>query len=298
MERGRVRSCKHQGQHVLISTSLLFFASLYPGSSSAQSTFDPALSTTALHLGRTPTVSASTMSTPASLSRTNTRRSMTTHFMTSSTPNTTTSSTTSIDSPDQPAGLFPITDSADVDRQRKESVFNYYFLFLAAFGVLIVVGLWWIHRRRKRRKEQMRLSGHNALARDLDGWVNTRRWMHGAWRYNQPAFVRREEGLDEHGEAPPPYQPKSEATVAQGDIAAAQDATAGLTIPLRTLSRDEIERSRPPGYEEVANGPSTARPDTATTRTAHPNTADRHPNSSTRDLLRIPTSQSISEHNP
>ena len=135
----------------------------------------------------------------------------------------------------------------------------------------------------------MRLSGQDALARDLDGWVNTRRWMHGAWRHNQTAaFVRREEGLNEHGEAPPPYQPKSEVTVGQEDAGTAQDSASGLTIPLRTLSRDAIEGSRPPEYEERVNreGSSNVRPDTATTRTTRPGTADLHPNTSTRDLLR------------
>jgi len=114
----------------------------------------------------------------------------------------------------------------------------------------------------------MRRSGHNALARDLDGWVNTRRWMHGAWRYNQSAaFVRREEGLNEHGEAPPPYRPKGEATA---DVGASHDVTTGLTIPLRTLPRDETERSRLPGYEEVApredDGTPNTQPDTPTAR--------------------------------
>ncbi|ORY07671.1 hypothetical protein BCR34DRAFT_452086, partial [Clohesyomyces aquaticus] len=127
-------------------------------------------------------------------------------------------------------------------------VFNYYFLFLAVFGVLVAISLWWIHRRRKRRKEQMRLSGQHALARDLDGWVNTRRWMHGGWRHNQSGFVRREEGLDEHGEAPPPYEPKGETSVAVGGANSTGEGTADISIPLRTLQRDDIERSRPPEY--------------------------------------------------
>ncbi|KAF2468435.1 uncharacterized protein BDR25DRAFT_180463, partial [Lindgomyces ingoldianus] len=145
----------------------------------------------------------------------------------------------------------PPADSSDTTQERKEGVFNYYFLFLAIFGLLVAVSLWLIHRRRKRRKEQMRLSGQNALARDLDGWVNTRRWMHGSWRHNQTGFVRREEGLDEHGEAPPPYEPKSETTVGQDGVSTNRQPAGGLAIPLRTLQRDEIERSRPPEYQET-----------------------------------------------
>jgi hypothetical protein len=227
------------------------------------------------------------------------RRSLTTLLTSSSTPNlTTTTSTTTMDgSPQGPSPLFPLADLADADRQRSESVFNYYFLFLAAFGLLVVVGLWMIHKRRQKKKEQMRLSGHNALARDLDGWVNTRRWMHGAWRPTA-GFVRRDEGFNEHGEAPPPYHPKSADTVlVQGPDRTTQDSTTGLTIPLRTLARDEIERSRLPGYEE-ASGPPAVRPDTATTRIAHQDTTDRYPDPAASGLLRIRTNQSSVERVP
>ncbi|KAF2003663.1 hypothetical protein P154DRAFT_394634, partial [Amniculicola lignicola CBS 123094] len=103
------------------------------------------------------------------------------------------------------------SDQNDTAQHRNEYAFNYYFLFLVMVGVAIAIGLWWIERRRRRQKESMRLSGQQALARDLDGWVDTRRWMHGRWRQNLPAaMMRREEGLDEHGEAPPPYEPKGD----------------------------------------------------------------------------------------
>ncbi|KAF2706154.1 hypothetical protein K504DRAFT_505114 [Pleomassaria siparia CBS 279.74] len=264
-------------RYVLFSTSVLLFTSPFPGSSNAQ-TFDAPSSTTSLPLGRTPTVEISTMS--SSTSRMGPQKPMTTLFTVSTEPNTTTSSTSSTTSGDPPDQypLFPIAQPPDGEQQRNESVFNYYFLFLAAFVAIIVVGLWLIHRRRKKRKEQMRLSGQHALARDLDGWVNTRRWMHGNWRHNQAsAFVRREEGLNEHGEAPPPYQPKSDVTVSQGDVEATQDSARGLTIPLRALSRDEMERSQPPGYR------ATARPDAV----------EINSNSPTRGL-RVETAQSNS----
>jgi hypothetical protein len=94
----------------------------------------------------------------------------------------------------------------------------------------------------------MRLSGHNALARDMDGWVNTRRWFHGTFRQNQSAaFVRREEGLDERGEAPPPYQPKSDVNAAHA-TGTTQDAVSGLAVPMQTLSRDTAVQGRPPDY--------------------------------------------------
>ncbi|OAL53673.1 hypothetical protein IQ07DRAFT_596696 [Pyrenochaeta sp. DS3sAY3a] len=67
-----------------------------------------------------------------------------------------------------PPDLFPASHPEDTGT-RKESVFNYYFLFLALFGVLVAALLWWLHRRRKQRKQLMRLGGQEALARDLEG---------------------------------------------------------------------------------------------------------------------------------
>lgn len=225
-------------------------------------------------------------STQTALPKTQNRPTLATSYTSASVNATSSSSRSHATDP----GLFPPanTDSQQPDEttERNNNVFNYYFLILAVFGVFVAVGLWWIRRRSKRRKEQMRLSGQNALARDLDGWINTRRWMHGAWRHNQPTgFVRREEGLNEHGEAPPPYQPKSE--VASEPNGTLQDAASGLTIPLRTLSRDRIDVAQPPqyaeqdGYDENPN----VRPDTATTGVTRPDTTDVRPASS-RPLLR------------
>lgn len=189
------------------------------------------------------------------------------------TSNSTTSSWTSAPT-DLPPGLFPAAFDDDPHRVDRDRVFNYYFLFLALFGVLLAVFLWWVHKRRKRRKEQMRLSGHNALARDMEGWVNTRRWFHGAWRHNEAAaFVRREEGLNEHGEAPPPYEPKSDAVAVQ-NAAEPRDRESGLAIPLRTLSRDHIEPASPPGYRATFSG-DRSRNETQATR---PESGPQSPN--------------------
>jgi hypothetical protein len=127
------------------------------------------------------------------------------------------------------------------------SVFNYYFLFLAALGVLVALLLWWLHRRRRQRKAQTRRSGQTALAQDLEGWAGTRRFMQGSHARNEAAHVRPQEGLDENGEAPPPYQYKSEAT-AYVSADGGHDPAASLAVPLRTLSRDDTEHGRPPGY--------------------------------------------------
>lgn len=274
---------------ILISGPLLFLAALFPQYSSAQSA-DVSPTTPGL---RTPTISMSTTGTRASISITGTPQSMSTSYTALSTIDSTTSSTTSTANEDINPQLFPDSQT-DPNQVRNDNVFNYYFLFLAAFGVLVAIGLWWIHKRRKQRKEQVRLSGQNALARDLDGWVNTRRWFHGAWRHNQTtAFVRREEGLNERGEAPPPYEPKSE--VAHDNAGSTRDAESGLAIPLRTLSRDGIEHARPPEYETVNHDDSSGLMlGTGDTQTARPHTSDLPTNSSTRDLVRDRTTSADS----
>ncbi|KAF2193711.1 hypothetical protein K469DRAFT_745205 [Zopfia rhizophila CBS 207.26] len=219
-----------------------------------------------------PSVTTPISSISASLATTRPPSSLVTSFSSTAANSTTTSSSVPTRAMDPPGGIplsNPHSGQYNADQETKEGVFNYYFLFLALFGVVVAVFLWWIHRRKKRRKEQLRLSGQNALARDLDGWVNTRRWMHGGWRHNHTAaFVRREEGLDERGEAPPPYEPKADTAGGQGDAQPVQDSASELTVPLRTLQRDDIERSRPPEYQESVHRSEseTVRPDAANTR--------------------------------
>jgi hypothetical protein len=110
------------------------------------------------------------------------------------------------------------------------SVFNYYFLFLAALALLVIGLVWYFHLQRARQRHAQRVSGQHALARDLEGWAGARRSA-GNGR-------RREEGLDEDGEAPPPYQGKSEVEMGAGEVA----------VPLGVVVRDGNGEVRPPGY--------------------------------------------------
>jgi hypothetical protein len=127
----------------------------------------------------------------------------------------------------------------------------------------------------------MRLSGRNALAQDMEGWTNTRRWYRGAWRqYQTETFIRREEGLNEHGEAPPLYRPKDEGTVTR-------DPATGLSIPLSTLSSEQVDAGRPPEYRETVNqdGEGSARSDTTDSHANRPATSGPPPRSSITDLI-------------
>jgi len=127
----------------------------------------------------------------------------------------------------------------------ESTLINYYFLLLAPFVFLLAALFWWLRRRQKRQKELLRRRGREALARDLEGWAGTGRYMHGRYSHLQTTvYTRHSEGLDEHGQAPPPYEPKSEATAHEST-----EEVSGVTIPLRTLARDEPLRTPPPQYD-------------------------------------------------
>jgi hypothetical protein len=131
----------------------------------------------------------------------------------------------------------PQGDPSDGDDQ-KSGLLNYYFVFLALFIGLLFLGVYFIHKRKRARKAAFQNSSQNALARDLGNWNNPRRWMHGNLRTNPTHH----EGLNELGEAPPPYK------------APEADATPGAEpqIPLRTLSRSSANMPiKPPDYGEV-----------------------------------------------
>jgi len=88
--------------------------------------------------------------------------------------------------------------------------------------------------------------------------MGDRRWGQGGW--GSGIGQRREEGLDERGEAPPPYMPEEprpahvrsrsrgnhDVQDVDNDRADGDNPAVGLSIPLHTLSRDE---RKPPDYE-------------------------------------------------
>ncbi|OMP84829.1 hypothetical protein BK809_0001932 [Diplodia seriata] len=160
---------------------------------------------------------------------------------------------------------------------------NLYFLFIAIAVILLAVALLLLHRRKKRRKAMMRNNGQSALAQDINGpgAQQNSRWPYGNGRWMMGGGGPRtpEEGLNERGEAPPPYhqppggppQPAYTApfgghyapagaapVVAMPPMppppAAGWQSEAGLTIPMRTLSRD-TQGNKPPDYQETLTGP-------------------------------------------
>lgn len=116
------------------------------------------------------------------------------------------------------------------DVPNSSGLLNYYFLLLAILVFVVLVGYYFYARRRRRKIARLRTRGQSALARDLEGWPG---WRRGRWAGNDR---ERLEGLNERGEAPPPYMPR---------------------IPQEVMIREDVERgvplqdlgeSKPPDY--------------------------------------------------
>jgi len=133
------------------------------------------------------------------------------------------------------------TDSANYathnnNDAQDRGILNYYFLLLAIFVIFIALVYWSFARRRHKRNVTSRSGQQTALAQDLRTWPG-RRMMVGRW--GASAGQRRaEEGLDERGEAPPPYLKEPEPT----HHGSGTDGT-----ELHDMSRAEV---KPPDYSE------------------------------------------------
>lgn len=114
-------------------------------------------------------------------------------------------------------------------------VLNFYFLLLIIVVIILALAWWTVARQRRKRLSHMRNSQRSILARDLEVWPG-RRVGGGAWRFNG-AEPREHDGLDERGEAPPPY-------IKQPDPVHHTD---GPATELHDLSRAEV---KPPDYVE------------------------------------------------
>jgi len=129
------------------------------------------------------------------------------------------------------------------------SLVNYYFVFLAVFIGIAGMGGFFIYKRRQRAMMAMRNSRENALARDISNFERTRtRWYRqGRWGRSEEDVGREEEGLNEFGEAPPAYAPKTSEE-------RAREQEHGPAVPLQTLSREHAGL-KPPDYAEAAMHP-------------------------------------------
>ncbi|KAI4125569.1 MAG: hypothetical protein LQ338_004173 [Usnochroma carphineum] len=149
----------------------------------------------------------------------------------------------------------PSTDrgSPSDDETSQNGILNYYFLLLAL--LIIVVGIIYLFfmKRQRQKLADRRRNGQRALARDLERWGGGGPWSPPRFRMprSSPRQPRREEGLDESGEAPPPYVPK-EPEPAYTAGAQRDGLGSGHDIPLQDMERSD---QKPPDYDE---GPSSS----------------------------------------
>jgi hypothetical protein len=146
-------------------------------------------------------------------------------------------------------------DPGDTGNGRNMSV--YYFVFFALLICIAVLCIYFVWRRRRNALMIRPNPRGEVYHRDVREWDTTRyrrRYWNTGFRNEQPS---REEGLNENGEAPPPYMPKEDEEMGNnGSHANGQRAQAEGTpvpgepsIPMQTLSRDQAGL-KPPGYEQ------------------------------------------------
>ncbi|KAL8848075.1 MAG: hypothetical protein Q9221_006877 [Calogaya cf. arnoldii] len=144
-----------------------------------------------------------------------------------------------------------LSNQSEEDHSNDDSILNYYFLLLAL--ILIMFGILYLTfaRRQRQRRALHRQNSQRALARDLERWGGGGPLGPGRFRLPRnnngvrPSRPQTEEGLNESGEAPPPYVPEEpKPAYVRGALGV------GNSIPLHDLSTMD---HKPPDYGE---GPS------------------------------------------
>lgn len=214
------------------SAALLFLALVLPASSFAQLT--TSLSPTA----RVPTTLL-TSHVPSSTS--------------SSPPTTTQVQSTPTQSPPPPGPTI-----------EESHAFNYYFLIIAGFVIIVAFCVLYIGRQKKRKAALSQTRGQRALARDVEGWRSRfgvgrtgigRAAMGRAGGYNNNIHdVNAEDGLNERGEAPPPYVPGSKPPSISSEELQRPSTAASSHLHTDSVELSNMEpTSNPPGYNEPHN---------------------------------------------
>lgn len=144
---------------------------------------------------------------------------------------------------------------------------TYYFIFFALLICIAILCIYFVWRKRRnalRINNNFRPGGYPRDVREWDTVRYRRRYWNTNFRNDQPS---REEGLNENGEAPPPYMPKDDEETGNHQMhvngqPAPEVRPGGPAIPMQTLSRDQAGL-KPPGYEQSVqptdNGPSGSR---------------------------------------
>ncbi|KAF1989580.1 hypothetical protein K402DRAFT_390543 [Aulographum hederae CBS 113979] len=157
-----------------------------------------------------------------------------------------------IDGSDNDAEEDNDADNVDDTTNPNAYLINYYFVFLVA-AIIFAIGAGYLYyRRRKARKALLRRTSRDALSRDIQGWSSARprRWIRDIREWDQERNEPRQDGLNELGEAPPPYVPNDNS--ADGH----HEGNRGVSIPLQTLAARPEDRAKLPGYEEAPSRPT------------------------------------------
>jgi len=211
------RTCRCGRSRLSVSVTLLLLSIVLPQSSFAQLTNPPSSPTSA--------------TVPTTLST----------ITTSSSPLSSTASPTQLTSP---AGT---TTTGKTGGTLSTHLFNYYFIIIAALAAVFVLGIFYFGRRRKQKVALLRSSGHRALARDVEGWrirIGPRNGIGGSTVTIERAS--REDGLNERGEAPPPYNPGDKPP----SIRAAHGDTVEPGVGNSEADAVELMSVGPPKYDE------------------------------------------------
>ena len=159
-------------------------------------------------------------------------------------PSSPTSSSSSFGSP-MPTANDQIPPSQDFNNQQSNTgILNYYFLLLGVFIIIVALVWWALVRRNKRKTVLSRNNRESALARDLGDTPAGRRWGNGRFGFTRQPGP--EEGLDERGQAPPPYMPAPPQAAFHPDTTQ-YGPGAGHVIPLQDLAG---HGPKPPEYHE------------------------------------------------
>lgn len=251
------RSCQCSSTRFPFSSSFLFLSVVLPSSSYAQLGFrqntatPPSPTTTAPTLFITSVSGTSSASTP------------------SNSPNF------NLDPDPDPD---PDPDSEPISQQESHA-FKYYFLIIVAFAIIFCICLLYLGRRKKRKQALLRSNSQRALARDVAGFRSRVPPRGSLWTFGGFGSgggnnrVETVEGLDERGEAPPPYVANCKPPSLRNVDLSAPSTSAGReeAVELSRMSGNVDrggERNKPPDYyatgssEELGN---VTRPTTAVT---------------------------------
>jgi hypothetical protein len=143
--------------------------------------------------------------------------------------------------------------AGDDSHEQASRSFDYYFLILAFALVLVTGCVLYLGRRKRRKTALMQSHGRRALARDVEGWRSRLGVGRPSASSHTIGRAAREDGLDDRGEAPPPYVPRSKSPSIRSQE---------LRRPTTSLSHAQGEvielagvhgDANPPGYHEHMN---------------------------------------------